>query len=312
MDPEKREVLERQGYRIVGEHSGVKVCHWTKSKLTRGVGCYKETFYGIESHRCLQMTPAVDACNLGCLFCWRTQEWGSDSLQVQDDPASLVERSIEAQRVLLSGYKGNERVDPEVFAEAWTPNQVAISLTGEPTLYKRLGEMVDEFKKRNMTTFLVTNGTTPAALRRMAAEGRLPTQLYVTVAAPNGEVYRRLMAPKSDHAWNKLLETLALLPSLATRTVVRHTLVEGWNLGWEEDYARLDAIARPMFIECKGYAFMGESRLRLKVENVPPHATIRAFAERLAGLTGYRIAAEREDSRVVLLTQDGELHPIPR
>src|SRR5438132_1140238 len=69
MDPEKQEVLERQGYRIVGEHSGVKLCHWTKASLTKGVGCYKQTFYGIESHRCLQMTPAVDACNLACQFC---------------------------------------------------------------------------------------------------------------------------------------------------------------------------------------------------------------------------------------------------
>jgi len=312
VDPEKRAILERQGYRIVGEHSGVKVCHWTKSKLTRGIGCYKETFYGIESHRCLQMTPAVDSCNLGCLFCWRTQEWGSDSLLVQDDPAVVVERSIDAQRALLSGFKGNDRVDPEVFAEAWTPNQVAISLTGEPTLYRRLGEMIDEYKRRDMTTFLVTNGTTPSVLRRMAAEGRLPTQLYVTVAAPNAEVYGRLMAPKSDHEWTKLLETLDLLPTLSTRTVVRHTLVDGWNLGWEEEYARLDARARPMFIECKGYAFMGESRLRLAVENVPPHSAIRSFAEGLADRTGYRVAAEREDSRVVLLTQDGELHPIAR
>ena len=206
MDPEKREVLERQGYRIVGEHSGVKLCHWTKASLTKGIGCYKQTFYGIESHRCLQMTPAV--------------------------------------------------------------------------------------------------------LRRMHSEGRLPTQLYVTVAAPNAEIYRRLVAAKSDNEWRKLKETLALLPTLPTRTVVRHTLVEGWNLGWEDEYAELDRIARPMFIECKGYSFVGESRLRLQAENVPSHASIRTFAGRLADRVGYRIAAEREDSRVVLLTQDGALHPI--
>jgi len=162
-----------------------------------------------------------------------------------------------------------------------------------------------------MTTFLVTNGTTPAVLRRMAAEGRLPTQLYVTVAAPNEPIYRTLMAPRSDHEWEKLRETLALLPSLDTRTVVRHTLVDGWNLGWEEEYAALDAIGKPMFVECKGYSFVGESRLRLKAENMPSHASIRAFAERLARHLGYRIAAEREDSRVVLLTPDGALRPIP-
>ncbi len=310
MDPERKEVLERQGYRIVGEHSGVKLCHWTKASLTKGAGCYKQTFYGIESHRCLQMTPTVDACNLGCMFCWRTQEWGSDSLIEADDPAFIVEESIRGQRELLSGFKGNPNVPREKFLEAWHPNQVAISLTGEPTLYRRLGEMIDEFKRRHMTTFLVTNGTTPAVLRRMASEGRLPTQLYVTVAAPNEAIYRKLLAPKSDHEFKKLKETLALLPTLETRTVVRHTLVEGWNLGWEDEYAALDATARPTFIECKGYSFVGESRLRLKAENMPTHASIRAFAERLADRLGYGIAAEREDSRVVLLTQDGELHPI--
>jgi len=310
MDEARKEVLERQGYRIVGNHSGVKICHWTKASLTKGVGCYKQTFYGIESHRCLQMTPTVDACNLTCQFCWRTQEWGSDSLLEADDPALIVDESIQAQRELLSGFKGNPNVDPEKFREAWHPNQVAISLTGEPTLYRRLGEMIDEFRRRNMTTFLVTNGTTPSVLRRMAAEGRLPTQLYVTVAAPNEETYRKLMVPKSDHEWKKLLETLALLPSLPTRTVIRHTLVEGWNLGWEDEYAALDRIAKPMFIECKGYSFVGESRLRLRADNMPSHGSIRRFAHALADRLGYRIAAEREDSRVVLLTQDGKLHPI--
>ena len=312
MDSQKQEVLERQGYRIVGEHSGVKLCHWTKASLTKGVGCYKQTFYGIESHRCLQMTPTVDACNLACQFCWRTQEWGSDSMLLADDPGLIVEDSIRAQRELLSGFKGNPNVTRERFLEAWHPTNVAISLTGEPTLYRRLGEMIDEFKRRNMSTFLVTNGTTPAALRRMQTEGRLPTQLYVTVAAPNEEIYQRLMVPKSGSEWRKLKETLALLPSLPTRTVIRHTLVEGWNLGWEDEYAELDRIAKPMFIECKGYSFVGESRLRLEAENVPSHASIRTFAERLANRIGYRVAAEREDSRVVLLTADGELHPLSR
>lgn len=310
MDRERQEVLQRQGYRIVGNHSGVKLCHWTKASLTKGVGCYKQTFYGIDSHRCLQMTPTVDACNLGCMFCWRTQEWGSDSLAEADDPALIVDESLRAQRELLSGYKGNSKVSRERFEEAWNPNQVAISLTGEPTLYRRLGEMIDEFKQRQMTTFLVTNGTTPAVLRRMHAEGRLPTQLYVTVAAPNVAIYERLMVPKSDNEFRKLRETLALLPTLPTRTVIRHTLVDGWNLGWEKEYAELDLLGRPMFIECKGYSFVGESRLRLKADNMPSHTSVRRFAGRLADRTGYGIAAEREDSRVVLLTTDDRPHPI--
>src|SRR3989304_5387653 len=175
MDPQKQDVLERQGYRIVGEHSGVKLCHWTKASLTKGVGCYKQTFYGIESHRCPQMTPTVDAGKLTCPSCGRTPGGGSDSLIEADAPAFIVDESIEAQRLLLSGFKGNPNVSPERFLEAWHPTNVAISLTGEPALDKRLAEMIDEFKKRGMSTFLVTNGTTPSVLRRMAAEGRPPT-----------------------------------------------------------------------------------------------------------------------------------------
>src|SRR5205809_1097007 len=252
MDPEKQEVLERQGYRIVGEHSGVKLCHWTKASLTKGVGCYKQTFYGIESHRCLQMTPTVDACNLACQFCWRTQEWGSDSMLLADDPGLIVEDSIRAQRELLSGFKGNPNVTRERFLEAWHPTNVAISLTGEPTLYRRLGEMIDEFKRRNMSTFLVTNGTTPAPLRRLHSAARLPTQPYVTVPAPNEAIYRTLVVPKSGHEWLKLKETLALLRTLRTRTVLRPTLAEGWTPGWGDEYADLTGPAKPMFIECKG------------------------------------------------------------
>ena len=72
----------------------------------------------------------------------------------------------------------------------------------------------------------------------------------------------------------------------------------------------LDGTAQPMFVECKGYSFVGESRLRLRVENMPEHRVIRQFAGTLGDRLGYKVAAEREDSRVVLLTRDGALHPI--
>ena len=43
--------LTKQGYKLVGSHSGVKICRWTKAMLRGRGGCYKHTFYGIESHR---------------------------------------------------------------------------------------------------------------------------------------------------------------------------------------------------------------------------------------------------------------------
>jgi tRNA wybutosine-synthesizing protein 1 len=52
--------------------------------------------------------------------------------------------------------------------EALTPRQAAISLTGEPTLYEHLGELIRTFHKRNFTTFLMSNGTVPSALAKLA------------------------------------------------------------------------------------------------------------------------------------------------
>ncbi|KAL5477800.1 hypothetical protein EMCRGX_G024646 [Ephydatia muelleri] len=68
--PQLRETLTKQGYRVIGSHSGVKLCRWTKSMLRGRGGCYKHTFYGIESHRCMEATPSL-ACANKCVFCWR-------------------------------------------------------------------------------------------------------------------------------------------------------------------------------------------------------------------------------------------------
>jgi tRNA wybutosine-synthesizing protein 1 len=51
-----RKALTKQGYKLVGSHSGVKLCRWTKSMLRGRGGCYKHTFYGIASHRCMEVT----------------------------------------------------------------------------------------------------------------------------------------------------------------------------------------------------------------------------------------------------------------
>jgi tRNA wybutosine-synthesizing protein 1 len=304
VDPDSVKILSRQQYRLVGpgKHSAVKLCHWMRQKLLHGRPCYKEDFYGIQCHRCLQLTPAVSSCNHSCLFCWRFHPEGGEGLALDDDPEVIVEEAIAAQRTLISGFKGDERCDKALFSEAREPNQAAISLSGEPTLYPNLGGLIEVLTRRGFTTFLVTNGTLPKALERLDP---LPTQLYVTVAAPNEEIYGRLCVPRMENGWALLRETLELLPSLKTRTVIRHTLVEGWNVGWEDDYARLDAVAQPMFIEPKGYVFVGDSRQRMGVRNMPSHERVRLFSERLiTALGGYELLAERVDSRVVTLTRD--------
>jgi tRNA wybutosine-synthesizing protein 1 len=296
------EHLEKQQYRFVGESGAVKLCHWMRQRLLYGRPCYKEEFYGIECHRCLQMTPSVNVCNMRCLFCWRYHGMTGFEASSHTEPEALLDGCVSEQRFLVSGFKGDPRCDKKLWDEARDPNQVAISLSGEPTLYPDLGEFIALCKRRGMTTFLVTNGTVPKALANLST---LPTQLYVTVAAPNKSLFEKLCVPQTSRAWKGLMDTLELLPSLSTRTVIRHTLVSGWNMGWEDEYAKLDRLADPTFIEPKGYVFVGDSRTRMTVGNMPSHASVREFSARLSERLSLDVLGEREDSRIVLLGKKG-------
>ncbi len=301
MDEIKRKALEKQGYKIVGNHSAVKLCHWMRQSLYYNRPCYKQTFYGIESHRCVQMTPTVDWCSESCLFCWRAQGWEGVKIPEEDDAFGVMEGSILAQKQLLTGFKGDSRTDIKKWLEAQQPKHMAISLTGEPTLYGKLNDLLYEAKQRKISTFLVTNGTNPEALEKLET---LPTQLYVTVAAPNEKIFRELLNPTYRDGWERLMKTLDFLSTVDTRTVIRHTLVKDFNLGYIEDYYKLDKRADPDFIENKGYVHVGGSKGRLSIENMPSHEEIREFSNRLSGYLNYDFGGEREDSRIVLLSKD--------
>jgi len=303
MNEELKKILEKQHYAIVGKHSSVKLCHWMKQSLLFNRECYKQTFYGIKSHRCLQMTLAVNQCSHMCLFCWRHQGFNEQELKEIDDPKYILDKSIEAQRRLITGFKGNIQCDQKKWQEANNPNMVACSLSGEPTLYQKLGEFFEECHKKHMTTFLVTNGTNPKALKNL---NPLPKQLYVSVVAPNKEVYKKLCSPLITDGWEKINQTLELLSSLDTRVVIRHTLVDGWNMKEKhiQEYAKLDKKADPLFIEPKAYVFVGYSRKRMNLANMPSHSMVHDFGSKLAENLGYTMTMEKADSRVVLLEKN--------
>ncbi len=301
IEPRIANRLSKQKYHLVGEHGGVKVCHWTKQSLVNDRSCYKGTFYGIESHGCMQMAPNVDTCNLACSYCWR--EPHSETLnKIDDDPYELFLQSVKAHRRLITGYGGNPKADPKKFAEAQNPKHVAISLNGEPTLYSRLGEFLEICHQHGVSTFLVTNGSLPKVIEKLDP---LPTQLYVSVDAPNKKLFNSLCKPKFDSsAFEKLEQTLELLPSLDTRTVCRHTLIKNESLGYHEDYARLDNIADPDFIEAKGYVYVGNSQNNLSIENMPSHQEVLDFSHKLAPLVDREVLSERSESRVTLIGKE--------
>ena len=105
---EYKRALEKASYEIVGNHSAIEICGWTKKGMRTGSeGCYKQKFYGIRSHQCTQMTPAAVACDQKCVYCWRVNEMfsGKQDLmeQAHDNPADIVQGSIDAHLHKLSG-----------------------------------------------------------------------------------------------------------------------------------------------------------------------------------------------------------------
>lgn len=300
------QALKKQRYHLVGNHSAVKRCKWLHESLVHGRSCYKAKFYGIKSHQCIQMSPAIFYCTQQCLFCWRAQnrdlqlKWSEIGPQAWDEPKSIVSGSLHAQERILSGYKGNQQADMQKLREAMMPRHVAISLAGEPTLYEPLGELIHEFHAKRFTTFLVTNGTNPDSLEKLKEE---PTQLYVSVCAPNKEVFKKACRPQTKNAWTKLNDTLGLLPSFRCPTAVRMTLVRDLNMVNVEEYAKLVQKANPTYVETKAYMHVGFSNLRLAFERMPSHKEIHEFASDLSGKTGYKILDESNDSRVVLLSK---------
>jgi len=299
-------LLKNQKYHLVESHSAVKRCKWLYEALVHDRPCYKQKFYGIKSHQCLQMTPAVFYCTLRCRFCWRAQsgdlgsKWEETELPNWDAPEDVIEGCIEEQLKILSGYKGNPKASPEKYREALTPKHAAISLTGEPTLYFHLDGLIQGFHRRGFTTFLVSNGTVPEMLSRLMEE---PTQLYISVSAFDQKMFSQVCRPHVPEAWEKLNETLSSLPSFKCPTVIRLTLARHLNLKHPELYARLIEKANPTYVEPKAYMHVGFSRLRLGFENMPTHREIRDFAARLADEMGYNILDEAPESRVVLLSR---------
>lgn len=295
------EKLESSGYRFVGSHNhaAAKICHWTKqSILDKGV-CYKEKFYGIESHRCLQMAPAVPNCQQKCEFCWRDLSYTQTQWEGEyDDPKTIIDEAVKAQNNLLCGFFGNDKANKEKLEESKTPTNAAISLAGEPMLYPEIDELIAEFNRRNFTTFVVSNGQCVDKLKNLENE---PYQLYLSLDAPTKKIYNNVCQPQISEGWDNLNQSLNTLASFNSRTCIRTTCVKGRNMTNPEKYAELIKKASPDFVEIKAYMCVGSSRHRLTPDNMPTFDEVKSFAQKIGENCGKKIVNESEVSRVVLL-----------
>jgi len=218
----------------------------------------------------------------------------------------MISGLIEERRKLISGFGGHERVLKETFKSALESKHWAISLSGEPTLYKQLPELVKLLKERKgtETVFVVSNGQNPEMLKKMWKEDSLPTQLYISMVAPNEKLYKSITCNNEKNGWKKYLKSLAMINLLPCRSVIRLTVIKELNDSEEtiKEFASVLESVKSDFVEVKSYMWLGFSRQRLKEENTPTHEYTKNFAEKLLErMPSYKFESEKVNSRIILL-----------
>lgn len=298
--PALREALTRQGYQLIGSHSGVKLCRWTKSMLRGRGGCYKHTFYGIESHRCMETTPSL-ACANKCVFCWRhhTNPVGTEWRWEMDQPEIILKEAIKNHQNMIKQFKGVPGVKEERFEEGMTVKHCALSLVGEPIMYPEINRFLKLLHECKISSFLVTNAQFPTEIRNL----KPVTQLYVSVDASTKESLKKIDRPLFKDFWQRFLDSLKALATKQQRTVYRLTLVKAWNVDELQAYAELVSLGNPDFIEVKGVTYCGESSASsLTMANVPWHEEVVRFVCELVDLIpDYELACEHEHSNCLLI-----------
>jgi len=296
-----KEKFRKQHYGMVGNHSMVKICGWTKSMIKNEGGCYKLKFYGIMSHQCMQMTTSLSCANR-CIFCWRdykepvSKKWDG----CVDEPEFILNESLKAQEKLLVGIKGAKKANRKLYNESKNVKHVALSLTGEPIIYPKINEIIKRFNEKGISTFLVTNAQYPEEIKNLSPI----TQLYLSVDAPNKKLLKEIDKPLFEDYWERLNKSLEYLSEKKQRTCIRLTLIKEINITDTEGYVNLIKKGNPDFIEVKGYIHVGASIKRLKRKNMPYHEDVIAFTKKLIKhLPEYEIVSEHISSRVVMLAK---------
>jgi len=292
-----KDELKKQQYRVVGEHSAVKICGWTKNMIKDKGGCYKLKFYGIMSNQCLQMTTSISCANR-CVFCWRgykapvSKTWEGNV----DEPEIIFDKSIKAHHKLLYGFGGQPELK-QMYEPSKEIKHVALSLTGEPITYPKINELIKLFDKKEISTFMVTNAQYPEEIKNL----KRVTQLYLSIDAPSKELLKKVDLPLFTDYWERMNRSLEYCAEKKDRTCIRLTIIKGLNDVDAKDYAELIKKGKPDFIEVKAYMHIGASRKRLKMEDMPWHEEIVEFTkEVIKYLPDYEIVAEHIPSRVVM------------
>ncbi len=312
--PKIIEQLKKAKYGV-SDHSTVDLCHWTRKSFKNEGDCYKHKFYGISTHRCMEFSPAGMHCENRCVYCWRPMEF-YDSIKMEPEkvaePQEIVSKLMEERKRLIMGHYGDARHEKQKLNESLLPAHYAISLSGEPTMYPKLPDLIKYLKSlpETKSIFLVTNGQEPDMLKRLQDEDSLPTQLYLSTNAADYESFLTINRPRYEDSWQRWNSSLKMLSKLNTRTVLRITLIRNYNTDDEmiPAFASMLKMASPNFVEIKSYMHVGRSINRLDHENMLDMDEIRHFATELAKKSGiFSVMDESFISRIVVLQNQERL-----
>jgi tRNA wybutosine-synthesizing protein 1 len=265
--PQLKARLQKAKYGVYN-HSAVELCHWTKKSFADGGNCYKHKFYGISTHQCMEMTPTAMNCENRCIYCWRPTEF-YDTLQMPeelvDEPDIIIEQLMAERKKLINGFYGDPKNNKKKLDESLLPAHYAISLSGEPTMYPKLPQLIKYLRslKATKSIFLVTNGQEPDMLRRLAVEDALPTQIYLSTNASNKKMFYQINRPRHRDAWERWWESLRLLATLNTRTVLRMTMIKGYNdsCDFVSEFADMMVQASELCAKMPSFNIMDESEI---------------------------------------------------
>ncbi|CAI2183510.1 11497_t:CDS:10 [Funneliformis geosporum] len=280
--PMLRKSLTKQGYKVVGSHSGVKICRWTKSVI--GV---------LKQHQVWPVQTNVfsvgDIIPTPLEFIWKV-----------DPPEMIFSECLDNHYKMIKQMKGVPGIRADRFQEAFNVRHCALSLVGEPILYPHINEFVKLLHDKHISSFLVCNAQHPSRLRALDKV----TQLYVSVDASTKESLKKIDRPLFKDFWERFLECLDILSQKGQRTVYRLTLVKDYNTEEIANYVELVGRGKPDFIEVKGVTYCGYGGAsKLTMANVPYHSEVISFVDQLNKNLGetYEVAAEHSHSCSILI-----------
>jgi len=234
----------------------------------------------------------------------------------REKPEEILKQLIEKRKKLISGFGKSKK-----YKEALIPRLFTFSLTGEATNNPKLAEFIRLVRKEKCVSFLVTNGLNPDKIEKLEKEKALPTQLTVSLNAPNEPLFKKWCNPQGKDAWKRFNKSLEIMKKLKgkTRRAIRLTLakeskenkINNMSDNLILEYADLILKAMPDFIHIKGFMSVGHARGRMPYEKVPWHHEIKNFAKKLEKELNkkiknkknqYKIFGEEKRSCVVMLS----------